>query len=79
MHKIANCKTANCELVVDSASIIEKLLTRLILPIIYEDLISSTTLVIDGSAVDCSFISNGGIQTNESKSPSAAHAASTPI
>ena len=23
--------------------------------------ISSTTLVIDGSAVDCSFISNGGI------------------
>ena len=40
--------------------------------------ISSTTLVVDGFAVDCSFISNGGIQTNKSKSPSAARAASTP-
>ena len=40
--------------------------------------ISSTTLVVEASAVECFFISNDGIQTNKSKSPSAARAASTP-
>ena len=63
--KIANCKTANCELVADGSRIIEKSLTRLKSLIIYEDLISSIPLLVDGCAANFSLYSNGGIQTDD--------------
>ena len=36
----------------------------MILPIIYEDLISSIPLLVDGCAANFSLYSNGGIQTD---------------
>ena len=63
--KIANGKSHKLSVTVDSSNIIEKSLTRLILPIIYEDLISSVTLLVDGCAGNFSFYSNGGIQTDD--------------